>query len=200
MTRGVSWSLCLALVLAGPSLGTPAWAQDGEDEPAADDASEYYDIVETAVTPEQLAEMAAGIGPMGILADGMPRESYTLPSGATVPAVIGAQPLQYKPMAPLPMPDNPGLLDELASGGVHTDGYNSSTSPLPGPRGINPLTTAVSVSEDDTRACTPLLRDHDGYVSSLCISLFNQSELVLFDPSDHFKILAQTSIPKRSNL
>ena len=116
-------------------IGGTAWAQDGQDEPSADDAAAYYEIVETAVTPAQIAEMAAGIGPMGILADGQPKEMYTLPSGVTVPALIGTQPLQYKPMPPLPMPDNPGLLDEYASGGDHSDGYNSSTSPLPGPRG-----------------------------------------------------------------
>ncbi len=181
-------------------IGGTAWAQDGQDEPSADDAAAYYEIVETAVTPAQIAEMAAGIGPMGILADGQPKTTYTLPSGVTVPALIGTQPLQYKPMAPLPMPDNPGLLDEFASGGVHSDGYNSSTSPLPGPRGINPLATHVSVSDDDTRACTPLLRDHDGYLSSLCISLFDQSELVLFDPGNDFEILARTLIPKRASL
>ena len=47
-------------------IGGTAWAQDGQDEPSADDAAAYYEIVETAVTPAQIAEMAAGIGPMGI--------------------------------------------------------------------------------------------------------------------------------------
>jgi len=165
-----------------------------------DDADAFYEIAEAAVTPSQLAEMSAGLGPVGVLADGTGRESFELPSGPTVPAAMGTQPLEYKPLPPLPMPDNPGLLDEIASGGVHTDGYNSSTSPLPGPRGINPLTITSPVHDEEIRACTPLMRDNDGYLSSLCISLFTASELVLFDPNDDFKILAKTSIPPRSHV
>ncbi|MBW2215358.1 MAG: hypothetical protein JRF48_13245, partial [Deltaproteobacteria bacterium] len=44
------------------------------------------------------------------------------------------------------------------------------------------------------------MRDNDGYLSSLCISLFTASELVLFDPNDDFKVLAKTSIPPRSHV
>ncbi len=84
--------------------------------PPGGDAETFYEIVDTAVLPSQLTEMLAGIGEMGVLADGSGRQSYDLPSGANVPAVIGAQPLTYKPMQALPMPDNPGLLDEFASG------------------------------------------------------------------------------------
>lgn len=75
---------------------------------------------------------------------------------------------------------------------MHSDGYNSSTSPLAGPFGLNLLGITSAVSEEEIRACTPLLRDHDGYLASLCISLFTQGELVLFDPKDNFKVLAQT--------
>jgi len=171
-----------------------------ENIPPEGDADAFYEIVETAVLPSQLAEMVAGIGEIGVLADGSGRESYDLPEGVTVPAATGTQPLVYKPMDPLPMPDNPGLLDEYASGGVHSDGYNSSTSPLAGPLGLNPLAITSAVSEEEIRACTPLLRDNDGYLASLCISLFTQSELVLFDPKDNFKILAQTPIPARASL
>ena len=190
-------SLIGALALAAPQ----AAAETGEacpNVPPDGDAEAFYEIVETAVTTEQLMEMVSGLGDIGMLADGSGRDSYDLPSGSTVPAAIGTQPLVYKPMEALPMPDNPGLLDELASGGVHTDGYNSSTSPLPGPRGVNPLTKTTAVHDEETRACTPLLRDNDGYLASVCISLFTQSELVLFDPSNDFAILAQTGIPERS--
>ena len=64
----------------------------------------------------------------------------------------------------VPPSDRPGLLDEIASGGVHSDGYNSSTSPLPGPRGVNPLAITSAVHDEEIRACTPMLRDLDGYL------------------------------------
>ena len=193
------WVYCAAAV--GFLWAAPAAAQeDCEQPPLEGDADDFYAIVENAVTNEQLQEIGRGIGELGVLADGSGRLSYDLPSGVSVPAFKGSQPLVYKPMAPLPMPDNPGLLDELASGGVHSDGYNSSTSPLPGPRGHNPLAITVPVSEEEIRACTPLLRDQDGLLTSLCISMFTQSELVLFDPQNGFEILARTSIPKRSRL
>jgi len=162
-----------------------------------DDAEAFYRIAEAAASENQLAELFGPLGPVGVLADGTNPESYELPSGPTVPAAIGTQPLEYKPLAPLPMPDNPGLLDELASGGVHTDGYNSSTSPLPGPRGINPLVRHIEVHDVETRACTPLLLDADGYLTSLCIAPLAQSELVLFDQNHDFEILARTLLPAR---
>ncbi|MDP6933754.1 MAG: hypothetical protein QGG40_12600, partial [Myxococcota bacterium] len=192
---------CLLTLLA---LGLPpALADTGEaceNVPPDGDAEAFDEIVENAVTTTQLTEMLSGIGEVGTLADGSGRDSYDLPSGSTVPAAIGTQPLVYQPMDALPMPDNPGLLDELASGGVHSDGYNSSTSPLPGPLGIRPLTTTTAVHDEEIRACTPLLRDNDGLLASVCISLFTQSELVLFDPSDDFAILARTSIPERASM
>jgi len=168
--------------------------------PPEGNAEAFFEIVDNAVTPTQLSEMLAGIGEMGVLADGSGRTSYDLPSGVTVPATAGTQPLIYHPMDPLPMPDNPGLLDELVSGGVHSDGYNSSTSILPGPRGANPLAITTAVQDNQIRACTPLLRDLDGYLASVCISLFTASELVLFDPQSNFEILAQTELPERSSL
>ena len=126
--------------------------------PPEGNAEAFFEIVDNAVTPTQLSQMLAGIGEMGVLADGSGRTSYDLPSGVTVPATAGTQPLIYHPMDPLPMPDNPGLLDELVSGGVHSDGYNSSTSILPGPRGANPLAITTAVQDNQIRACTPLLR------------------------------------------
>lgn len=167
---------------------------------APDDADVFYEIAERLVSANQVAELTGPLGAVGVLADGTNPETYVLPSGPTVPAMLGTQPLVYKPLAPLGMPDNPGLLDELASGGVHTDGYNSSTSPLPGPLGLNPLVRHIQVSEEETRACTPLLLDTDGYLASLCISPLSQSELVLFDPNDDFKILARTLVPERGAL
>jgi len=190
----------LALLAIGLGDAAADTGQACENVPPDGDSEAFYEIVETAVTSTQLAEMAAGIGEIGILADGSGRESYDLPSGSTVPAAIGTQPLVYKPMDSLPMPDNPGLLDELASGGVHTDGYNSSTSPLPGPLGVNPLAKTTAVHDEEIRACTPLLQDNDGYLASVCISLFTPSELVLFDPANDFEILAQTTIPERSSM
>jgi hypothetical protein len=164
---------------------------------APDSGDAFYEIVESAATESQLAALTGPLGSVGVLADGTSPESYVLPSGPTVPAAMGTQPLEYKPLASLGMPDNPGLLDELASGGVHTDGYNSSTSPLPGPRGINPLVRHIEVHDEDTRACTPLLLDPEGYLASLCVSPLAQGELVLFDPNDDFKILARTLLPPR---
>jgi len=164
---------------------------------APDSAEVFYEIVESAATESQIAALLGPLGPVGVLADGTNPDSYELPSGPTVPAAMGTQPLTYKPLAPLDMPDNPGLLDELASGGVHTDGYNSSTSPLPGPRGINPLVRHIEVHDEQTRACTSLLLDTEGYLASLCVSPLAQGELVLFDPNDDFKILARTLLPPR---
>ena len=195
------WAVCVLLgcVLA-PTSTSAAPSKPCSRVIPGGDAAKFNKIVEKAVTPEQMKEMVSGIGEAGILADGSGKKSYLLPSGATVPAATGSQPLVYAPMAPLPMPDNPGLLDEYASGGVHTDGYNSSTSPLPGPKGVRPLAVVSPVHDEEIRACTPLLRDTNGYLASLCISLFTQSELVLFDPNDGFKLLARTSIPKRSTM
>jgi len=184
----------------GPAVAWAGAPNPCDHVPPSGDADAFYEIVETAVTPSQITEMMAGIGDLGVLADGTDRENYDLPSGVSVPAATGVQPIVYRELAPLPMPDNPGLLDEIASGGVHTDGYNSSTSPLPGPRGVNPLAITTAVSDGEIRACTPLLRDLDGHLASLCISLFTQSELVLFDPDDGFKVLAQTPIPERASL
>lgn len=87
--------------------------QDCENVPPEGGTDAFYEIVETAVLPSQLAEMVAGIGEIGVLADGSGRDSYELPEGVTVPAATGTQPLVYKPMGALAIPDNPGLLDEL---------------------------------------------------------------------------------------
>jgi len=203
--KTTTWQQLPALCVLGLGLLAPVQSHAGGEGtcvavPPEGNAEAFYAIVDNAVTPSQLAEMFAGIGEIGVLADGSGRRSYDLPSGVTVLATSGTQPLIYKPMAPLPMPDNPGLLDELVSGGVHSDGYNSSTSILPGPRGVNPLAKTIAVSDDEIRACTPLLRDLDGYVASVCISLFSQSDLVLFDPGNDFEILAKTAIPERSGL
>jgi len=140
------------------------------------------------------------IGPIGVLANGSDGETIHLPEGITIPKTKGKQPLIYEPLPPLPMPDHPYLLDEYASGGVHSDSYNSSTSPLPGPHGINPIATTTAVLDDNVAMATPLLRDHEGRLVSVCISLVNESKLVLFDPSDDFSILASTDIPKRAML
>ncbi len=146
----------------------------------------------------QVFEMLSGIGRMGVLADGTGAETVRLPECVTIPTAKGEQPLTYKPLPPLPMPDHPYLLDEYASGGVHSDSYNSSTSPLPGPVGINPIATTTAVLPNDVAMATPLMRDLEGRLVSVCISLFKESHLVLFDPSDDFKILARTPLPKRN--
>ena len=71
-------------------LGVQAGTTDCENVPPEGDADTFYQIVETAVEPDQLAEMLAGIGEIGLLADGTGRDSYDLPSGVSVPAVQGS--------------------------------------------------------------------------------------------------------------
>ena len=87
-----------------------------------------------------------------------------------------------------------------AAGGVHADSYNSSVSPLPGPLGLKPRVRAVSVLEDEIAMCTPLMRDKQDRLASVCISLGGPSRLVLFDPEQDFKILATEPIPERRSL
>jgi hypothetical protein len=68
---------------------------------APDDAKVFYEIAQRAVNPNQVAELVGPLGPVGVLADGTNPESYELPSGPTVPARLGTQPLEYKPLAHL---------------------------------------------------------------------------------------------------
>lgn len=145
--------------------------------------------------------LMTGVGEIGTLANGSNQPTVVLKEGITVPTVIGSQPLIAKPLAPLPMEDHPFMLDEYASAGVHGDSYNSSVSPLPGPLGINAKATYQSaLPGDDLAMCTPLLRNLDDLMASVCIALGGPSQLVLFDPKQDFKVLTQTDIPERRSL
>jgi len=154
----------------------------------------------TSIKVGQVVELMSGIGELGILNDGSGAKTMRLPEGIEVEVFRGKQPLVRKPLPPLPMEDHPYMLDEYGSGGVHTDSYNSSVSPLPGPLGIKPKVKAVTVLEDEIAMCTPLMRDLKDRLASVCISLGGPSQLVLFDPKQDFKIVAQTEIPKRRSL
>ncbi len=157
-------------------------------------------VMLTALKLNQVVEILSGPGALGVLADGGESEAVTLEDGTEVPRMTGIQPLHPHPLPPLPVPDHPFLLDENDSGGVHADSYNSSVSSLPGPLGRRPRATRVAVSEDEIAMCTPLLRDLEGRLASICISLRDESHLVLFDPEDDFRILARTLIPKRRGM
>ena len=146
-------------------------------------------------------DLMTGVGDIGTLADGSGRASIELAEGISVPSVTGQQPLIPKPLPPLPMEDHPYMLDEYASAGVHGDSYNSSVSPLPGPLAINPIADYTpALPGDDLAMCTPLLRNLDDLLASVCIALGGPSQLVLFDPNNHFKVLTQTDIPERASL
>jgi len=141
------------------------------------------------------------VGDVGTLASGRDSQGIAILEGLTVPTMNGAQPLKRKPLPPLPMEDHPYLLDEYASAGVHGDSYNSSVSPLPGPLGIKPSAHYTPVMQrGDLGMCTPLLRDLDDRMASVCIAMGEPSQLVLFDPENDFKPLAQVDIPKRRAL
>ena len=156
--------------------------------PACNNASRAWDLL-------------TGVGDIGTLADGTGRPSINLVEGITVPATLGQQPLTQKPLPALPMEDHPYMLDEYASAGVHGDSYNSSVSPLPGPLGINPRTVYTpALPGDDLAMCTPLLRGLDELMSSVCIAISGPSQLVLFDPSNDFAVLAKADIPARKSL
>lgn len=92
------------------------------------------------------------------------------------------------------MLDNFGLFDEFVSGGVYFDGYNSSIFLLLGFWGVNLFVIIIVVYDEEIWVCMLLLRDFDGYLVLLCILLFIQSELVLFDLSDGFKVLVRILI------
>jgi hypothetical protein len=154
----------------------------------------------TSIKLRQVREIFKGVGEVGVLAEDSSSDTVTLPDGTVLPRVRGQQPLVQKPLPPLPMPDHPFMLDEYASGGVHADSYNSGVSPLPGPLGLQPIAQVVQVLEDDISMCTPLMRDLQDRLASVCISLSGPSHLVLFDPRDDFRILARTEIPKRRSL
>lgn len=146
-------------------------------------------------------DLMTGVGEIGTLADGRQQSTIALAEGITVPTVIGQQPRVSKPLPSLPMEDHPHLLDEYASAGVHGDSYNSSVSPLPGPLGLNPSAVYTpALPGDDLAMCTPLLRNHDDLLASVCIAIDGPSQLVLFDPKDDFNVLAQTDIPQRKSL
>ncbi len=135
-----------------------------------------------------------GAGELGILASGHASGPVSIGKGISVPIRAGTQPLVANPLPKLPMPDHPHLMDELASGGVHGDSYNSSTTPFAGPRGIAPEATYRPVVEgNDLSMCTPLLLTRVGNMVSACVGLGRPSELVLFDARNNFEILAQVS-------
>ena len=154
----------------------------------------------TSIKLGQVRELRIGPGQVGVLVEASSSDTVTLPDGTTLPRTRGQQPLVPKPLPPLPMPDHPFMLDEYASGGVHADSYNSGVSPLPGPLGLSPKAHVVKVLEDEIAMCTPLMRDLNDRLASVCISLGGPSQLVLFDPTDDFRILAQTEIPERRSL
>jgi hypothetical protein len=154
----------------------------------------------TSIQFGQVRELLGGPGQVGVLAAASTSDTVTLPDGTVLPRVRGRLPLERKPLPPLPMEDHPFMLDEYASGGVHADSYNSGVSPLPGPLGLDPVARVVKVLEDDIAMCTPLMRDLEDRLASVCISLGGPSHLVLFDPEDDFRILARTEIPKRRSL
>ncbi len=150
---------------------------------------------------ERIVDLMTGVGELGTLADGSGQANIKLKEGITVPARKGNQPLASNPLPPLPMEDHPYMLDEYNSAGVHGDSYNSSVSSLPGPFGQNPATTyQPALPGDDLAMCTPLLRNLDDLMASVCIAISGPSQLVLFDPKDNFNVLAQTDIPERKSL
>lgn len=152
-------------------------------------------LSEALVLPmSSIIEIAGGAGELGTLADGTGEADIELAEGPSVPAVLGQQPLPRKPMAKLPMPGHPYLLDELASGGVHGDAYNSSVTPLPGPLGLSPVAVYRStMPSNDISMCTPMLLTPDSKMASLCVGLGVPSQLVLFDPEKDFEIIAQVA-------
>jgi len=154
----------------------------------------------SSIKLRQVGEILKGVGEVGVLAEDSSSATVTLPGGTVLPRVRGQQPLVPNPLPPLPMPDHPYMLDEYGSGGVHADSYNSGVSPLPGPLGVNPVAGVVQVLDDEVAMCTPLMRDLQDRLASVCISLGDPSHLVLFDPQDDFRILARTEIPKRRSL
>ena len=141
-----------------------------------------------------IVAILGGAGDLGSLAAGGNQELMLLKEGISVPRVLGQQPLIARPLPRLPMPDHPYLLDELASGGVHADSYNSSVTPHAGPRGIAPVASYHPVVDgDDLSMCTPLLVTPAGNLASACVGLGRPSEVVLFDPKDDFRIIDQIS-------
>ena len=154
----------------------------------------------SAIKINQMLELMRGVGEVGVLADGSGAATLRIAPGIEVPVALGHQPLVARPLPPLPMEDHPYMLDEYASAGVHADSYNSSVSPLPGPLGIDPVAHVVQVMDDEIGMCTPLMRDLQHRLASVCISLGGPSKLVLFDPQQDFAVLASTPIPKRRSL
>lgn len=139
-----------------------------------------------------LAEIMNGAGDVGVLADGS--KSIRLKDGTVLPASVGQHPLIRKPLPKLPMPDHPFLMDETASGGVHGDTYNSSTTPFPGPLGIAPKALYTSTAPGNLISmCTPLLKTAGDKIASVCVGLGTPSQLALFDPANDFKVAAQTA-------
>ena len=140
-----------------------------------------------------IVAILGGADALGTLADGRAESTIPLKEGISVPTRLGSQPLAAKPLPALPMPDHPHLLDELASGGVHGDSYNSSTTPFAGPRGIAPIATyRAVVAGNDLSMCTPMLLTPARNMVSACVGLGRPSELVLFDAQGDFDIIAQT--------
>lgn len=137
--------------------------------------------------------MVQGAGELGVLADGSGRTQVELEDGTLVPTVIGTVNRAGNPLPKLPMPDHPFLRDETASGGVHSDAYNSAVISLPGPRGIAPLATYREVLPGDELAmCVPMLQMPNGHLASTCVGMGRSTQLVLFDANDDFKIIART--------
>ena len=103
-------------------------------------------------------EILGGAGDIGHLANGSANREFQVADGIRVPTLVGSHPLIPHPLPRMPMPDHPFLMDETASGGVHGDTYNSSTTPYAGPLGIAPIATYVPTRPgNEISMCTPML-------------------------------------------
>lgn len=139
-------------------------------------------------------EILGGASDIGHLANGSANREFQVADGIRVPTLVGSHPLIPHPLPRLPMPDHPFLMDETASGGVHGDTYNSSTTPYAGPLGIAPIATYVPTRPgNEISMCTPMLMTPGEKLASLCVGLGNPSQLVLFDPKNNFKVAAQVA-------
>lgn len=164
-------------------------------------AIKFLAIDEISNSASTISEMRRGAGELGVLPDGSGKEDIRIADDMVVRVVSGTRPSVPQPMPRLPMPDHPFMMDETASAGVHGDTYNSSVTPFAGPLGIAPAALYVATRPgNEINMCTPMNITPTGKLVSVCVGIGTPSQLVLFDPEQDFKVIAQTATSDASKL